>query len=112
MSDQIFEEFERSFAGHGRPITRIRSRSGVLFSVHPFHESFLGWEGEILAQYTVWESLPLVELSEKDILSGGGRLQNAIREAVDAMHVEEARISAVKARCSKKNGKKNQMEWW
>jgi hypothetical protein len=107
----MFQEWAKRFAEQGRIIEEIHSKSAILFSVHPFLESFLGWDRATLSHFTVLDCLPLTELSEADVVSGSPKLRVAIREAISAMKLEEEHISSLKNKQSIKNNKKNQMEW-
>ena len=107
MTDVIFQALAKSFAEQGRAIERIKVRSAILFNVRPYSESFLGWDKATLSHFTVFDCLPLAEVSKEEILSGSDKLKGAICEAIDAMKIEEAHVSKLK----KKALSHNQMIW-
>ncbi|HXP98183.1 MAG TPA: hypothetical protein VN809_15830 [Telmatospirillum sp.] len=111
MTSAIFQEWAKGFAEQGRVIKQINSKASILFSVHPFLESFLGWDSATLSHFTVLDCVPLADLSEAEILSGSAKLRGVIQEAIAALEVEEEHVSALRKKELARNAKKNQMEW-
>jgi hypothetical protein len=111
MVDASIRELARAFAENGNYIERIPSSSAFLFSVFPFSESFLGWDRVRLSHFTVWDCLPIVELKESDVLSGGRAVKTAVQEAVAALQGEEDRVAAWKSKHRMSPPRNGQMEW-
>ncbi|MDR3439378.1 hypothetical protein [Telmatospirillum sp.] len=112
MTHDIFQEMAKRFAEQGQTIKKISSKSAILFSVHPFLESFLGWNQGTLSHFTLLDCLPLVDISEEEIVSGSKKLRSVISEAIDAMKSEEEHIQELKRKSLSITTKKNQMVWF
>jgi hypothetical protein len=111
MTSVIFQEWAKRFAEQGRVIKQIHSKSSIMFSVHPFLESFLGWDSKTLSHFTVLDCVPLADVSEAEVFSGGAKVRVAVREAVAALKLEEEKVSALKKKSEEKKRKNGQMEW-
>jgi hypothetical protein len=92
VEDSIFTQLSSEFFKHGHVITRISYGDDLLFWVKPFTESFLGWIEPTLSHFTIFDDLPLADLTKQDILSDGEKLQHVVSLAIDEVHKEEIRM--------------------
>ncbi len=111
MTDVIFKKMAKIFEDNGRVIEKIYSKSSILFSISPFSGSFLGWDRVTLSHFTLFDCIPLADLSEDELDSGSKKIHFIVREAIEALKIEETNMKRLKRRSLFVTHKPNQMLW-
>jgi hypothetical protein len=81
------------FYKNGHYIHKIGFGRDLVFEVKPYRESALGWAHSILSHLTIYDELPLAELTEDDIVSRRRKLATVVSNAIEELHQEEFRMT-------------------